>query len=82
MRAILKTPAVGVAGACGLVVLAVMLLTGTLDLAEAARRAGVLLLAVLLVEHLLLPVARTLVGAPERVPGADAERGPAEQRLG
>ena len=64
MRAFVKTRFVGVVGACGLVAVAVMLLLGELTLDEAARRAGILLGAVLVLEHLLLPVARFLVGDP------------------
>ena len=64
MRAFVKTRSVGTVGACGLVAVAEMLLLGALTLDEAARRAGILLGVVLALEHLLLPVARFLVGDP------------------
>lgn len=64
MRAFVKTRAVGVVGACGLVAVAVMLLLGDLTLAEAAQRSGILLGVVLALEHVLLPLARVLVGEP------------------
>ena len=64
MRWFVRTRWVGVVGACGLVVVAVMLLLGDLTLAEAARRAGILLAAVLVLEHVVLPFARFLVGEP------------------
>jgi hypothetical protein len=72
MRWFVKTRWVGVVGACGLVAVAVMLLLGDLSLAEAARRAGILLGAVLVLEHLVLPFARFLVGEPSPAePGND-----------
>ena len=64
MRFFVKTPVVGVIGACGLVAVAVMLLLGELALDEAARRAAILLGAILVLEHLIMPLARYLVGEP------------------
>lgn len=72
MGAFVKTRAVGVLGACGLVAVAVMLLLGDLTLAEAAQRASVLLGVVFALEHVVLPVARALVGEPS-VPAQDPE---------
>ncbi len=64
MRSLVKTRALGLAGLLGLALIAVAMLRGTLDLVAAAQRGAVLLGIVLLVEHLALPVARALVGAP------------------
>ena len=64
MRFFVKTPVVGVIGACGLGAVAVMLLLGELAIDDAARRAAILLGAILVLEHLLLPLARYLVGEP------------------
>ena len=76
MRWFVRTRWVGVVGACGLVVVAVMLLLGELSLAEAARRAAVLLAVVLVLEHLVLPFARFLVGEPSAAEQDDDSAGP------
>ena len=76
MRWFVRTRWVGVVGACGLVAVAVLLLLGDLSLAEAARRAGILLGAVLVLEHLVLPLARFLVGEPSAVEPGDESAGP------
>ena len=61
-RGLVRTRAVALAGLAGLALVAVQMLRGTLDLFSGAQRAGVLMLVVLAVEHVALPVARTLVG--------------------
>ena len=66
MRGLVRTPAAGALGALGLAVIAVLLLRGQLLLADAALRAGVLLAAVVVVERVVLPVARLLVGGPQQ----------------
>ena len=62
MRPLLNSRAVAFCGLFGMAMIAVLMLTGQLDLVAAAKRAAALLVLLLVVERVLLPVARALVG--------------------
>lgn len=63
-RQLVRSPHVALLGLLGLALIAVMMLRGELDLLQAGQRAGVLLGVVLVLERLVLPVCRALVGPP------------------
>ena len=57
----LQSPLLGVLGLVALGLVAMKLVQGDLDIAQAATRIGVVAVVLLLTERLLLPVARSLV---------------------
>lgn len=69
--------AVAAFGLLALAVVAVGLLQGSLTVGEAAVRGGAVLALLLLVDRVLLPVAREVVGRPRR----DDDEGEAEAEL-
>jgi hypothetical protein len=81
-RGLVQNQYVAFAGLLGLGLIAVLMLRGQIDLIEAGRRAAVLLGVVLVVERLVLPICRVLVGSPAEkpaaVPAAALEEQPAE----
>ncbi len=80
----LNTPALGVVGLLVVGVVAIALLQGRLTITEAAVRVGAAVHALMLVDRLLLPLARGLVG--ERRPPEQLSRlrrpAPARPRCG
>lgn len=64
MRPLVTNRPVALLGLAGLAGIALLMLQGAVDLVGAAQRAAVLLGLVLVLERLVLPVARALVGAP------------------
>ena len=57
----LQSPVLGVLGLVALGLVAMKLVQGDLDITQAATRIGVVAVALVLTERLLLPVARSLV---------------------
>lgn len=72
MRPLVTSRPVALLGLAGLAGIALLMLQGAVDLVGAAQRAAVLLGLVLVLERLVLPVARAMVGDP-----ANAEPDPA-----
>ncbi|MDP1013652.1 hypothetical protein Q6293_28360, partial [Klebsiella pneumoniae] len=63
-KRVVRNSYVAFLGLAGLALIAVQMLQGELDLVGAGQRALVVLGAVLVVERLVLPVCRSLVGPP------------------
>ena len=72
MRPSVTSPWLGLVGLAGLAVIALALLHDELSLVEAATRAVLLTVGLAVVERLLLPLCRALVGgtrSPQEPPG-------------
>ena len=68
----LHSPVLGLLGLLALGAVAVQLLDGSLDVQAAASRIAVVLAVLLVVERVVLPLARALVGRPAPPPDPDA----------
>lgn len=68
MPALVSNRVLAWCGLVGIALIAVQMLRGATDLAGGAIRTVVLVLLLALVERVVLPVARLLVGSPDRPP--------------
>lgn len=73
----LSSPGLALVGLLGIAVVALGLLNGTLTVAQAGGRAGVVLVVLVGVDRMVMPFARALVGEPARKGEPEPEAPPA-----